>query len=101
MQTVINAALGEHANSAEPTHLDLATAHGLLQEHGYELVDRFGHVHASRNAREWHVCLIADLMSLPPSRFLACLEEAIEQSVEHLFSRLTQEKRANSDRFPW
>jgi hypothetical protein len=62
--------------------LDLATARILLGEYGYDLVERFGHIHATRDAQEWHVCLIADLSSMPPSRLLACLDEALMLRVE-------------------
>lgn len=85
MQTVTNIALAAHANAAEPapTHLDLATAGELLREDGYELVCRFGHVHAAvADVQEWHICLIGDLASMLPGHFLARLEESIQQSVQ-------------------
>ena len=77
-----NTALGEHMSSAAATHLDRAMAGKLLRECGYDLVERFGHVHATRDAREWHVCLVADLASMPPARLLACLDEALTLRVE-------------------
>lgn len=67
-------------------HLDLARADDLLRARGYVLVDRFAHVHARKSAQELHICLVTDLASMSPSRFLACLDEAIEQSVEHVLS---------------
>ena len=42
----------------------------------------FGHVHASRNAQEWHLCLITDLASPPPAGLLACLDAALTLRVE-------------------
>lgn len=66
----------------ESVWLDLATARHLLQEHGYDLVERFGHVHATRDAREWHLCLIADLASMSPSRLLTCLDDALKLHIE-------------------
>lgn len=86
MQRLMNPVLAEHENETASGHLDLAGVGDLLHARGYELVDRFGHVHARRNAQELHVCLVADLASMSPSCFLACLDEAIEQSVEHVLS---------------
>ena len=86
-QAVPNSAPVEHATGAEPTLQDLATACGLLREHGYELLDRFGHVHATTAAQELHVCLLADLTAMSPSQLLACLDEAIQQSLQYVLSR--------------
>jgi hypothetical protein len=86
MQTLMNPALAEQESGTASGHLVLARADDLLQARGYELVDRFGHIHARRNTQELHVCLVADLASMSPSRFLACLDEAIEQSVEHVLA---------------
>lgn len=86
MQTLMNPTLAEQESGTASGHLVLAGVGDLLQARGYELVDRFGHVHARRNAQELHVCLVADLASMSPSRFLACLDEAIEQSVEHVLA---------------
>jgi hypothetical protein len=52
------------------------TARELLQEYDYDLVERCGHVHATREAQEWRVCQIADLASMPPVRLLVCLDAA-------------------------
>jgi hypothetical protein len=62
--------------------LDVSTTRDLLRERGYELVERFGHVHAAKGTQEWHVCLMQDLASMLPGHVLACLEEAIKQSVQ-------------------
>lgn len=75
-----------YVREAVSAQLDLAIAINLLRMRGYELVDRFGHVHARNNAQELHICLIADLLSMSPSHFLACLDEAIEQTVEHVLA---------------
>jgi hypothetical protein len=77
-----NTALAEHMSSAVQAHLDRARAGKLLRECGYDLVERFDHVHATRDAQEWHLCLVGDLASMPPSRLLACLEEALRLGVE-------------------
>jgi hypothetical protein len=77
-----NTALAEQMSSAAPAHLDSAMAGKLLREYGYDLVERFGHVHATRDAREWHLCLVADLVSMPPAHLLACLDEALTLRVE-------------------
>ena len=97
MQTATNATLVERPTRAEHAQLDLATARCLLGEHGYDLVERCGHVHATRGTREWHVCLLADLASLPPARLLACLEEALTLRVEQsiALSPLTYEESTN------
>ena len=49
----------------------------LLAEQGYELVERFQHIHASRGKQEWHVCLVADLPLLNSEQFLQQLQEAV------------------------
>lgn len=82
MQTATNTTPVEYATRADPTRLDLATACNLLQECGYDLVERFGHVHATRDAQEWHLCLLADLASMPSACLLACLDEALKLRVE-------------------
>ena len=84
MQTVINAALAAYANAAEPerAQLDLATVGNVLGEGGYELVCRFGQVHAAADFQEWHVCLVGDLAPLHPAHFLAGLKEAITVSLQ-------------------
>ena len=86
ISTLVNTALGEHADEVATAHLDLVTASDLLRGQGHELVCRFGHVHATMGTQEWHLCQIADLASMDTSRFLACLDEAIKQSVEHVLS---------------
>ena len=82
MQTATNTTPVECATRADPTRLDLATARNLLRECGYDLVERFGHVHATRDAQEWHLCLLADLASMPPARLLTCLDGALKLRVE-------------------
>jgi hypothetical protein len=86
MRIVTDIAPVEDIREAAFAQLDLAMVSDLLRMRGYELVDRFGHVHARSNAQELHICLIADLPLMSPSHFLACLDEAIEQSVEHVLS---------------
>ena len=73
---------GEQANGTAIANLDLTKAGGLLREHGYELICRFGHVHASLGEQEWHICLVVDLSAMTPSHLLVCLEEAIRLSLE-------------------
>jgi hypothetical protein len=73
MHTVTDTAPVEDVREAASAQLDLAMVSDLLRMGGYELVDRCGHAHARRNAEELHICLIADLPSMSPSRFLACL----------------------------
>lgn len=102
IQTLTSTMPSERANRPEVVRLDLAAAHHLLREHGYDLVERYGHVHATRDEWEWHLCLVIDLASMPPARLLACLAEAhtlrVEQSIA--LSPLTDEEGANmrSDR---
>jgi hypothetical protein len=88
MQTLTNTALIERADTAEPalSHLDLAAVSNLLRERGYDLVDRFGHVHATTDTQELHVCLLADLAAMSPSEFLARLDEASKQSLQYVLS---------------
>lgn len=82
MQVCIGMAPGEDADGAAPAHLDLAAAASLLRGRGYELVCRYGHVHAAGGTQEWHVCQVADLASMSPARLLACLDEALTLLVE-------------------
>jgi hypothetical protein len=67
------------------------------------LVERFGHVHATRDAQEWHVCLVSDLASMSPVRLLACLDEALTLRVEQsiALSPLTYEVGANVRKDGW
>lgn len=62
--------------------LDLATAGDLLREHGYELLCRFGHMHARIGEQEWHVCLVKDLATMTPLGLQSCLEDAIALSLQ-------------------
>jgi len=62
--------------------LDISAARELLQEQGFGLTERFEHVHATRDNQEWHICLVRELASMHPSRFLACLAEAIKHSLQ-------------------
>jgi hypothetical protein len=80
MQAPSTTVLGEEVSGAACTHL--ATASKLLRERGYGMLCRFGHIHATREAQEWHVCILADLVSMPPSRLLACPDEALALRVE-------------------
>jgi hypothetical protein len=57
--------------------LDVSAARDLLQQQGFDMAERFEHVHATRDHQEWHVCLVAELASMGPDQFLACLEEAL------------------------
>jgi hypothetical protein len=45
---------------------------------------RFEHVHASREQREFHVCLLSDLASLSQQSFLCLLEQALKPRVEEV-----------------
>ena len=63
--------------------MDMAMAHDLLRQHGYTLICRFDHLHASKGTQELHLCLVADLASMCPSHLLACLDEAIKHSLEY------------------
>jgi hypothetical protein len=62
--------------------LDIAAARELLQQQGFGLTERFEHIHATRDHQEWHICLVAELASMYPSRFLTCLAEAIKHSLQ-------------------
>src|SRR5260370_8962881 len=62
--------------------LSVTDAQRLLERQGYEMLCRFGHVHATRDAQEWHLCLVADLASMPPARLFICLDEALKLRVE-------------------
>jgi len=86
--------------SAQEQQLSFTDAQHLLARQGYEMLDRFGHVHASRNAQEWHLCLITDLASMPPTGLLACLDEALKLRVEPsiVLSPLTSETGSNARR---
>ncbi len=83
-------------SAQEQQQLSVTDAQHLLERQGYEMLCRFGHVHASRDAQEWHVCLVANLASIPPARFLACLDEALKLRVEQSIapSFLTHEEGA-------
>lgn len=67
--------------------LEVLVALDLLRERGYGMSCRFGHVHATTDAQELHICLLADLAAMSPSRFLACLDEAIQQSLQYVLSQ--------------
>ncbi len=69
-------------STQEQQHLSLTEVQHLLKLQGYEMLSRSGHIHATRDAQEWHVCLRADLSSMPPSRLLVCLDEALKLRVE-------------------
>lgn len=80
----------EEMSDAECAALDLGTASQLLRKREYGLRCRFGHVHAAQGRQEWHVCLLADLDSMFPSRLLTCLDEALALRVEQRMVLLPQ-----------
>ena len=49
----------------------------LLQARGYEIVHRYGHLHATKDGNEWHLCLMADSAALSPAQVLAHLDDAL------------------------
>ena len=69
-------------SAQEQQQLCVTVVQYLLKRQGYEVLSPYGHVHVTRDAQEWHVCLVADLASMPPSRLLACLDEALKRRVE-------------------
>lgn len=75
-----------HQLADKPEQLDLVKAQSLLHEQGYSMACRFGHVHATREGEELHVCLLADLVAMSPTRFLERLNEASKQSLRHVLS---------------
>lgn len=75
-----------HQPLDEQDGLDLLSVESLLVEQGYRLMCRFGHVHAATDGEELHLCLIADLALMSPSRFLERLNEASRQSLRHVLS---------------
>lgn len=78
----INEDLSMQGQNHERESMDITTAHALLREQGYEIVCRFGHIHAAKYGGEWHICLVDELSSMCPSRFLALLVEAITLSLK-------------------
>ena len=80
MQASSTPVLVGEVSGAAYTHL--ATASKLLLERRYGMLCRFGHILATREAQEWHVCILANLVSMPPSRLLACPDEALALRVE-------------------
>ena len=80
------------ANTCEG--LDISAARELLLEQGFGLTERFEHVHAVKAGEEWHVCLVAELALMHPSRFLACLDEAIKHSLQGIAFRKSQHERS-------
>ncbi len=69
-------------STQEQQQLSVTDVQHLLERRGYEMLCRFGHVHASRDAQEWHVCLVSDLALMPPTHLLARLDEALKLRVE-------------------
>ncbi len=69
-------------STQEQQQLSLTEVQHLLKRQGYEILSRSGHIHATRDAQEWHLCLLADLASMPPARLLACLDEALKLRIE-------------------
>ncbi|MGH2495918.1 MAG: hypothetical protein ACRDIV_14580 [Ktedonobacteraceae bacterium] len=62
--------------------LSLTDVKHLLKRQSYETLYRSGHIHAAKDAQEWHICLVAHLAAIPPSRLFACLNEALKLRVE-------------------
>lgn len=94
MHTPSTTVLVEEVSGAACTHL--ATASNLLLERRYGILCRFGHIHATREVQERHVCILADLVSMPPSRLLACPDEALARvSSRASLCRLRHEEGAN------
>ena len=85
---------GEERSDAECAALDLETVSQLFRERGYGLRCRFGLVHAAQETQEWHICLLADLVSMSLSRLLACLDEALALRIEQRMVLLPQRERA-------
>ncbi len=83
--------------SAQQQQLSITDVQHLLERQEFEMLYRFGHIHATRDAQEWHVCLVSDLASMLPARLFACLDEALKLRVEQSITRsvLTYEKSAN------
>ena len=68
--------------STQEQQLSITDVQYLLKSQGYEMLSRFGHIHATRDAQEWHICLVADLASMSPARLLSCLDEALALRIE-------------------
>lgn len=66
----------------EQQQLSITDAQHLLKNRGYEMLARFGHIHATTGAQEWHICLVADLASMSPTCLLSRLDEALVLRVE-------------------
>jgi hypothetical protein len=74
--------------------LSLESARVLLEQSGYEIKYRFGHVHATRQGQELHICLIADLATMEEQEsFLASLKDALTRS---LFKEDVRDARLSS-----
>ena len=71
----------QHYLATAETGLSLESARALLEQSGYGIEYRCGHVHATRQGWEWHICLIADLATMEQARFLASLKETLTQSL--------------------
>jgi hypothetical protein len=69
-------------STQEQQQLSLTEVQHLLKRQDYEMLSRSGYIHATRDAQEWHVCLVADLASMPPSRLLACRDRALKLRIE-------------------
>src|SRR6266568_4252892 len=83
-------------SAQEQQQLSVMDAQHLLERQGCEILCRFGHIHATRDVQEWHVCPVADLASMPPSHLLARLDKALKLRVEQsiALSPLTHEEGA-------
>jgi hypothetical protein len=70
-----------HYLATANTGLSLESARALLEQSGYGIEYRFGHVHATKQGQELHICLIADLATMEQARFFASLKEALTRSL--------------------
>ena len=61
--------------------LDIAVVQALLEQQGYDLVERYGHVHAIQSYQEYHICLITQLSTMNVAQFLACLQDTLAYSL--------------------
>lgn len=82
----------------EQQQLSLTDVQHLLKRQGDEMLSRSGHIHAMRDAWEWHLCLVADLASMSPSRLLACLDEALKLRVEQSVALSTSYEKGENVR---
>ncbi len=55
-------------------------ARELLEAQGYGMNSRFGHIHATQENREWHLCMREALTGMDKTQFLACLNDTLRLS---------------------